>query len=88
MTVRCSAVGLISVDSCILTGFCQESPVTGNDNEIMFGRSNRIDSLTVLINGSGRLKLETVGKVFNHFSLANSVSVEGNLDLIRTVKLK
>ena len=88
MTVRCSAVGLISVDSCKLTGFCQESPVTGNDNEIMFGRSNRIDSLTVLINGSGRLKLETVGKVFNHFSLANSVRVEGNLDLIRTVKLK
>ncbi len=88
MTVRCSAVGLISADSCKLTGFRQESPVTGNDNEIIFGRSNRIDSLTVLINGSGRLKLETVGKVLNQFSLANSVRVEGNLDLIRAVKLK
>jgi hypothetical protein len=83
MYIRCTQVLSYASDSCIMGTLTLDFPRTRDLQDIHILKSNRIDTLIASVRGSGRIRLETVGRIKNRVSLSDSVHLEATYELVK-----
>jgi hypothetical protein len=81
LNITCDRVYTFSIDSCRIGSLNLDISRNQPDAEILVKKDNKIDTLIACIQGSYRLKLDTIGKIKNHLRVSDSVQIiaRGNL---------
>jgi hypothetical protein len=81
--IQCKRVLSFTSGSCKIGTLSLDFPRTRDQQDIYIDKSNQIDTLIASVRGSGRIRLETTGKLKNQLSLSDSIKVEASYDLMK-----
>jgi hypothetical protein len=81
LCITCRGAYTFSIDSCRIGSLNLDISRNQPDAEILVKKDNKIDTLIACIQGSYRLKLDTIGKSKNQLQVSDSVQIiaKGNL---------
>jgi len=85
--IQCTRVCSFTTDSCTIGSLSLDFPRNTDQQDIYIVKSNRIDTLKASVRGSGKIRLETVGKVTNQISLSDLIKVETTYDLMKKLSI-
>ncbi|MCX6285491.1 MAG: hypothetical protein NTY96_00055 [Bacteroidetes bacterium] len=84
--INCIRVKSFILDSCKVGTLRLDFPRTRDLQNICINTSTLIKNLVANVQGSGKLKLETVGQLKNQLSLSDSIKLETTYDLMKKIK--
>ena len=82
----CVQVGSFTFIRCEIGTLSLDFPRTRDLQDIRIDKSNQIDNFIVSVQGSGKIRLETVGQLKNQLSLSDSIKVEATYDLMKKIQ--
>jgi hypothetical protein len=80
---QCVRVSSFTFNNCKIGTLSLDFPRTRDQQDIYFDKSNQIDTLIASVRGSGRIRLETAGRLKNQLSVSDSIKVEATYDLMK-----
>ena len=83
---QCVQVSSFTSSKCKIGTLSFDFPRTRDQQDIYIDKSNQIDTLIASVRGSGRIRLETAGRLKNQLSVSDSIKVEATYDLLKKLQ--